>query len=289
MKIGFIGTGVMGRGIINNLLKADYEVVVYNRHMAGAESVIKNGAIWAATPGEVAEQTDVTFTMVGYPKDVEDVYYGTSGILAHASEGQILVDMTTSTPTLAEQLFAEGQQHGVHVVDAPVSGGDIGATNGTLSVMVGAEMTIYTKIFPILNVLGEKINLFGGAGKGQHAKMANQIMIASTMLGMAESLTYAKTAGLDLRDVIETLSGGGAQNWSLANLAPRILNRDFEPGFYAKHLLKDLRIALDEAKKMELELPATELAEQMYAKLSEEMELGNEGTQAIVKLWAQFN
>lgn len=289
MKIGFVGTGVMGRGIIDNFLKADYEMIVYNRHQTGAMAVIQHGAVWAATPAAVAKQAEVVFTMVGYPQDVEEVYYGTAGLFSQAQPGQVFVDMTTSTPSLAQKLAQDGEKYGVAVVDAPVSGGDVGAIDGTLSIMVGADINVYSKIRPLLEVIGKNINLFGGPGSGQHTKMANQIMIASTMLGMAESLTYAKAAGLDLRDVIDTLNAGGAQNWSLGHLAPRILQQDFEPGFYAKHLLKDLRIALDEAKHLGIDLPTTILAEKLYAKLSEEMELGSEGTQAIVKLWSQFN
>lgn len=288
MKIGFIGTGVMGRGIINNLLKANYDVVVYNRTKAHAQSVLDNGANWADGPKEIAEAADLVITMVGYPKDVEEQYYGDNGLFAGAHAGQIFVDMTTSTPTLAEQLATDGEKYGVKVLDAPVSGGDVGAKNGTLTIMAGGDQDAYDSLQPIFDVISKAANRFGVAGRGQHTKMANQIMIAATMLGMSEMMVYAKAADLDVAKVMETLAAGGAQNWSLDNYGPRVLAGDFEPGFYAKHLLKDLRIALDEAAKMNLSLPATDLAEALYTKLVEQKNLGDEGTQALVKLWAQY-
>lgn len=288
MKIGFIGTGVMGRGIINNLLKANYDVVVYNRTKAHAQSVLDNGATWADGPKAIAETADLVITMVGYPKDVEEQYYGDNGLFAGAHDGQIFVDMTTSTPTLAEQLATDGEKYGVKVLDAPVSGGDVGAKNGTLTIMAGGDQAAYDSLQPIFDVISKAANRFGVAGRGQHTKMANQIMIAATMLGMSEMMVYAKAADLDVAKVMETLAAGGAQNWSLDNYGPRVLAGDFEPGFYAKHLLKDLRIALDEAAKMDLSLPATDLAEALYTKLVEQKKLGDEGTQALVKLWAQY-
>ena len=288
MKIGFIGTGVMGRGIINNLLKANYDVVVYNRTKAHAHSVLDNGATWADGPKAIAEAADLVITMVGYPKDVEEQYYGDNGLFAGAHAGQIFVDMTTSTPTLAEQLATDGEKYGVKVLDAPVSGGDVGAKNGTLTIMAGGDQAAYDSLQPIFDVISKAANRFGVAGRGQHTKMANQIMIAATMLGMSEMMVYAKAAYLDVAKVMETLTDGGAQNWSLDNYGPRVLAGDFEPGFYAKHLLKDLRIALDEAAKMDLSLPATDLAEALYTKLVEQKNLGDEGTQALVKLWAQY-
>ena len=288
MKIGFIGTGVMGRGIINNLLQANYEVVVFNRTKAHAQSVLDNGATWADSPKEIAEAADLVITMVGYPKDVEEQYYGDNGLFAGSHAGQIFVDMTTSTPTLAEQLAVDGEKHDVKVLDAPVSGGDVGAKTGTLTIMAGGDEAAYDSLQPIFDVISKAANRFGVAGRGQHTKMANQIMIAATMLGMSEMMIYAKAADLDVAKVMATLSAGGAQNWSLDNYGPRVLAGDFEPGFYAKHLLKDLRIALDEAAKMNLSLPATDLAEALYTKLAEQKGLGDEGTQALVKLWAQF-
>lgn len=288
MKIGFIGTGVMGRGIINNLLKANCDVVVYNRTKAHAQSVLDNGATWADGPKAIAEAADLVITMVGYPKDVEEQYYGDNGLFAGAHAGQIFVDMTTSTPTLAEQLATDGEKYGVKVLDAPVSGGDVGTENGTLTIMAGGDQAAYDSLQPIFDVISKAANRFGVAGRGQHTKMANQVMIAATMLGMSEMMVYAKAADLDVARVMETLAAGGAQNWSLDNYGPRVLAGDFEPGFYAKYLLKDLRIALDEAAKMNLSLPATDLAEALYTKLVEQKNLGDEGTQALVKLWAQY-
>lgn len=288
MKIGFIGTGVMGKGIITNLLKADYDVTVYNRTKAHAQSVLDQGAIWADSPKEIAQVSDIVITMVGYPKDVLSQYYGDDGLFAGSRQGQIFIDMTTSEPTIAHRIAMDGLSRGVAILDAPVSGGDVGAKNGTLTIMAGGDEEAYQKVLPLFKVISKKAQLFGEAGQGQHTKMANQIMIAATMLGMSETMVYAKAAGLDVEKVMETLSAGGAQNWSLDNYGPRILNHDFKPGFYAKHLLKDLRIALDEAKKMSLDLPATQLAEKMYAKLSEDLDLGDEGTQALIKLWIQY-
>lgn len=288
-KIGFIGTGVMGTGIVTNLLKAGYAVTVYNRTQAHAQKVLDAGATWAETPAILTQQTDLIFTMVGYPADVEEVYFGATGIFSTAKAGQIVVDMTTSTPTLAAKIAAHATAHDIGALDAPVSGGDIGAQSGTLTTMVGGDQATYDTVLPVLNAVSKQVNLFGGAGAGQHTKMANQIMIAATMVGMSEMLVYAKAAKLDLQKVLTTLSSGGADNWSMDNYAPRILNGDFQPGFYAKHLLKDLRIALDEAAKMGLTLPGTQLAENLYQELAEEKQLGNEGTQALVKLWHQFN
>ncbi|QBO36464.1 NAD(P)-dependent oxidoreductase [Periweissella cryptocerci] len=288
-KIGFIGTGVMGTGIVTNLLKANYSVTVYNRTKAHAQRVLDAGATWADTPAALTQQSDIIFTMVGYPTDVENVYFGENGIFSTATAGQIVVDMTTSTPTLAAKIAAYATEHGIGALDAPVSGGDIGAKNGTLTTMVGGDQATYALVLPVLSAISKQVNLFGAAGAGQHTKMANQIMIAATMVGMSEMLVYAKAANLDLQKVLETLSSGGADNWSMDNYAPRIFKGDFQPGFYAKHLLKDLRIALDEAAKMDLDLPGTKLAEKLYQELAEEKQLGNEGTQALVKLWAQFN
>ncbi|MDN6900247.1 NAD(P)-dependent oxidoreductase [Oenococcus sicerae] len=288
MKIAFIGTGVMGTGIVNNFLKNGQEVTVYNRTKAHAQKLLDSGAKWADSAAEATLNHDFIFTMVGFPKDVEENYFGPKGILSVAKTGQILIDMTTSTPTLAKKIAATGEKIGIGVLDAPVSGGDIGARDGKLTTMVGGDLASYHKALPILASVSKKVNYFGAAGNGQHAKMANQIMIASTMLGLAEWLTYAKASGLDLQETLDTLSAGGADNWSMDTYAPRILKGDFQPGFYAKHLLKDLRIALDEADKLQLDLPATKLAEQLYAKLTDDKGLGYLGTQAIIKLWKQW-
>lgn len=285
MKIGFIGTGVMGTGIINNLLKAGNDVTVYNRTKAHAKEVLDNGAKWADTPAAATKNNDVVMSMVGFPQDVEQIYYGEDGILAAATPNQVLIEMTTSKPSLAQQLDQDAQKKGLHIIDAPVSGGDIGAKNGTLTMMVGGNKKDLEKITPLLKQFTNQIHYFGPAGSGQHAKMANQIMIAGTMTGMSEMLAYAKAAGLDLTEVINTVSSGAGENWSLSNYGPRILKDDYTPGFFAKHFLKDLRIALEEAEKMNLNLPATRDAKRLYEILVDEKGLGSDGTQALIELW----
>ena len=284
-KIGFIGTGVMGSGIINNLLKAHYDVDIYTRTKSRAEPLINEGAKWFATPKDVAENSDIIFSMVGFPKDVEDVYFKDNGIIAGLSEGKIVVDMTTSTPTLAKRIGEKAESIGVECIDAPVSGGDVGARDGKLTIMVGGSKKAFETLQPIFNIIGKTNHYFGSYGAGQHAKMANQIMIAGTMTGLTEMFVYAKAAGLDLSAVLETVEGGGGDNWSLENYGPRILNGDFKPGFYSKHFLKDLRIALDESEKMGLDLPATKQAKKLYETLVDEQNLGDDGTQALIKLW----
>lgn len=281
MKIGFIGTGVMGTGVINNLLRHGNEVTVYNRTKEHAAAVLANGASWAETPATATVGNEIVFTMVGFPTDVEQVYYGPDGILAAATKDQILVDMTTSSPSLAKKLAQAADQ----VVDAPVSGGDVGAQKGTLTVMLGGQQAVVEKIMPVLEQFSSSQHYFGPAGSGQHAKMANQIMIAGTMTGMTEMLVYAQRAGLDLAEVVRTVGGGAGANWSLSNYAPRILRDDYTPGFFAKHFLKDLRIALAEAERLQIQLPATAEAKRLYELLVDQEGLGDEGTQALVKLW----
>lgn len=289
MKIGFIGTGVMGTGIINNLLKAGHQLTVYNRTKKRADPVVKAGASWADTPAATTKDQDLVFTMVGYPQDVREVYFGEQGILSVAQPKQVIIDMTTSTPSLAQEIGQYGDEHGLSVLDAPVSGGDIGARNATLTVMVGGNKQAYEQVKSVLSQISQRINYFGSYGSGQHAKMANQIMIAGTMTGLTEMLVYAKAAKLDLPTVLETLSSGGADNWSMENYVPRIFKDDYSPGFFAKHFLKDLRIALDEADKMNLKLPATNQAKLLYEQLVDDLGLGDDGTQALVKLWWQGN
>lgn len=264
MKLGFIGTGVMGSAVVRHLLEAGHEVAVYNRTKAKADPLVTEGAVWADTPKAVAEQSNILFTMVGYPKDVEEIYYGESGIFSADVSGRILVDLTTSTPTLAEKIAKTAKEKGADALDAPVSGGDLGAKNGTLTIMVGGEESVYDQVLPLFKEFGTTFTLHGSAGKGQHTKMANQIMIAGTMTGMTEMLVYAQKNGLDLEKVIETLSGGSAANWSLSNYSTRILKEDYTPGFFVKHFIKDLKIALEEAEKMNLVLPATIQALKLY-------------------------
>lgn len=283
-KIGFIGVGVMGASIVKHLLKDGYEVNVYNRTKSKADEVVSLGAIWQDTPKAVTIESDIVFTIVGYPKDVEEVYYSEDGIFAGATSEKILVDMTTSTPSLAQKIFATGRERKIEVLDAPVSGGDLGAKNGTLTIMVGGTKEAYQFVEPIFNVFSGKVKLQGAAGSGQHTKMANQIMIAGTMVGMSELLVYANAAGLELESVLDTVGGGSAQNWSLTNYAPRILREDFTAGFFVKHFVKDLKIALAEAEKMDIQLPGTSLAKELYEKL-ENQGHGNDGTQALINVY----
>lgn len=285
MKVGFIGTGVMGTGIITNLLKKGTPVAVFNRTKAHAQKVLDLGAQWVDSPSSLAGQSDVVFTMVGFPQDVEEVYYGDQGLFKNVHAGEYLVDMTTSSPALDQRIAQDGDKLGLHVLDAPVSGGDVGAKNGTLTVMVGGEKEDLKALRPLFDQFSADVNYFGPAGSGQNAKMANQIMVAGTMTGMTEALVYAKAAGLDLDQVIQTLQGGAAENFSLGSYGPRILKQDYTPGFFAKHFLKDLRIALQTADQMQLDLPATKEAKRLYEVLVDDQGLGDEGTQALIKLY----
>ena len=285
MRIGFIGTGVMGTGMIANLIKNGFYVTVYNRTKAHAQKAVELGAQWADTPKELTKLVDVIISIVGFPKDVEEVYYGENGVFAGAHAGLTVVDMTTSSPSLAERISATATELNIKSLDAPVSGGDLGAKNGTLTIMVGGEVATYEAMLPIFQAMGKSMHLFGGAGSGQRTKLANQIMIAGTMLGMSETLVFAEKAGLDGQAVIDTLSGGSAANWSLQNYGPRVLAGDYNPGFYIKHFIKDLRLAIDEAEQMEIDLPMLDLAKKLYVKLQDEDGLGDLGTQALIKYY----
>lgn len=283
-KIGFIGLGVMGGAITKHLLKAGYSVYLYNRSPKKAAPYVELGGILEASPTEVAKKSDVIFTMVGFPTDVEDIYFGENGIFQTEVAGKYLVDLTTSTPTLAKKIFETAAKKGAYALDAPVSGGDLGAQKGTLTLMGGGEEDTFQSLLPILENFATTLTYQGPAGSGQHTKMANQIMIAGTMTGLTELLVYAQKAGLDLEKVLKTVGGGSAANWSLTNYAPRILREDFTPGFFVKHFIKDLKIALDEAEKMGLDLPATQEAEKLYEKLAENG-FENDGTQSLIKLY----
>lgn len=285
--IGFIGLGVMGSSMVKHLLNAGYTVNVYNRTKSKSEPLVELGAVWCDTPAQVTQKSDVVMTMVGYPSDVESVYFDSDfGIFSADVTNKYLIDLTTSTPTLAVRIFEHAQKNKAHALDAPVSGGDVGAKNGTLTTMVGALQEDFERVENLLNVFSRKVKRQGLAGAGQHTKMANQIMIAGTMTGLTELLVYAKAAGLNPEDVLDTVGAGSAANWSLSNYGPRILNDDFAAGFYVKHFLKDLRIALDEAKALGLELPATKTAEEVYAQLAE-AGFGELGTQSLIKLYVK--
>jgi len=281
--VGFIGTGVMGKSMAGHLMKAGYPVVVYNRTRARAEELLASGAVWKDTPAEVAQAADVIITIVGYPSDVEAVYLGENGILANAKPGSYAIDMTTSSPLLAEKLYEEGKKKGIHVLDAPVSGGDVGAKNKTLTIMAGGDAVDFEAIKPVLEAMGQNIILQGRAGAGQHTKMCNQIAIASNMMGVAEAIVYAERAGLDPEQVLGSIGSGAAGSWSLANLAPRMINGDFEPGFYIKHFIKDMNIAIESAEAMGMNTPGLALAKSLYDKLAEQG-YEDKGTQAIYLL-----
>lgn len=283
-KIGFIGTGVMGASIVKHLLHAGHEVTVYTRTASKAQPLLELGASWATTPAEASRDQDIIFTMVGYPQDVEQVYCGEEGIFSAAKRGTVVVDMTTSEPTLAKKIYEQGQAIGLHTIDAPVSGGDVGAKNGTLSLMIGGDEQIVERIRPVLETFGANIVYQGHAGSGQHTKMCNQIVIAAGMIGVCESMAYGLKAGLSMEDVLKSISSGAAGSWSLTNLAPRMLAEDLEPGFYIKHFIKDMKIALDEAEQMNLQLPGLTLAKQLYDTLLEQG-YGEKGTQALIKYY----
>jgi 3-hydroxyisobutyrate dehydrogenase len=282
--VGFIGTGVMGNSMAGHLLAAGYPLIVYTRTKEKANGLLEKGAGWANTPKDVANAANVIFTIVGDPKDVEEVYLGENGLIPNSKENTYLIDMTTSTPTLAVKIQQEAKKLGLHALDAPVSGGDIGAREARLSIMVGGEYEDFQAVEPILNILGTNIVYQGKAGSGQHTKMCNQITIASNMIGVCEALVYASKAGLDPELVLKSISTGAAGSFSLSNLGPRMLKGDFEPGFYIKHFIKDMNIALNEAEKMGMETPGLALAKSLYEQLSEQGEALS-GTQALYKYW----
>jgi 3-hydroxyisobutyrate dehydrogenase len=282
--IGFIGTGVMGKSMAGHFLSEGYPVIVYNRTKGKADELLKQGARWASTTKEVAEQATVIFTMVGYPTDVEEVYFGEQGIITNGKPNTYVIDMTTSTPTLAAKIYEEALKKNIYAVDAPVSGGDIGAKEATLSIMIGGDKEVYAKLEPLFNRLGTNVVYQGKAGAGQHTKMCNQIAIASNMIGVCEAIVYARKAGLDPERVLTSITSGAAGSWSLSNLAPRMIEGQFEPGFYIKHFIKDMNIALTEAEGMGMETPGLTLAKKMYDQLADNGD-ENSGTHALYKYW----
>ncbi|XKE93758.1 NAD(P)-dependent oxidoreductase [Metaplanococcus flavidus] len=288
MKVGFIGTGVMGNSLVKHLLDEGHEVSVYTRTASKAQNLVEAGAEWQESPKMVAMDAEVIFTMVGYPSDVEEIYFGEEGIINNAKEGTVLVDMTTSKPELAREIFKAALQKGLSALDAPVSGGDIGARNGLLSIMVGGEESSFKQVQPLLDLFGGNIVYQGPAGSGQHTKMCNQIIIASNMMGVSESLIYALKAGLDPETVLLSISSGAAGSWSLSNLAPKMISRNFEPGFYIKHFIKDMKIALEEADLMGLDLPALRLSLRLFENLAENG-YQDKGTQALIVQYEDTN
>lgn len=293
-KIGWIGTGVMGAAMCSNLLAAGFGLAVHSRTKSKAEALLEQGADWCDTPAEIAEQSDVIVTMLGYPADVRAIVLGDeesqdgglSGLLSHCSGGEVLVDMTTSEPALAAEIAERAAAKGVASIDAPVSGGDVGARNGTLSIMIGGDAEAVARLKPFWEVLGSKWVLQGGPGAGQHTKMVNQILIASTMVGICEALLYAQEAGLDAEQVLESVASGAAGSWSLSNLAPRMLAGNFDPGFYIEHFVKDMSIAQAEAANLGSPTPGLSLALERYKQLLAEGH-GRLGTQALVLAMAK--
>ncbi|MCL4107071.1 UNVERIFIED_CONTAM: hypothetical protein GTU68_050302 [Idotea baltica] len=263
-RIGWIGTGVMGASMCGHLMKAGFAATVYSRTKSKAEGLTNDGAAWADSPKAVAENSDVVFSIVGFPSDVREVILGSQGALAGMKPGGILVDMTTSQPSLAVEIFEAAQAANVHSVDAPVSGGDIGAKNGTLSIMIGGESNVVKALQPCWDAMGQTIVHQGPAGAGQHTKMVNQTLIATGMIGVCEALLYGFKAGLDLETVMKSVASGAAGSWSLSNLGPRIIANNFDPGFFVEHFVKDMGIVLEESRRMGLSMPGLALGFQMY-------------------------
>jgi 3-hydroxyisobutyrate dehydrogenase len=288
LRVGWIGTGVMGSPMCGHLLAAGFPVKVFNRSKERALSLVEQGAQWCASPAATAEGVDVVVTIVGYPADVRQVVLGEQGVLATAAEGTTIVDMSTSEPQLAQEIFDAAAAKGVSSLDAPVSGGDVGARNASLVIMVGGRQEAFDTALPVFRRLGQAVTYEGGPGAGQHTKMVNQIAIASGMIGVCEALLYASRAGLDVAKVIETISPGAAGSWSLANYGPRALRGDFEPGFKIDHFIKDLGIALEEARRMKLALPGLALADQLYIAAAAQGR-GQRGTHALLLALAQLS
>jgi 3-hydroxyisobutyrate dehydrogenase len=287
-RIGWIGLGVMGSSMAGHLLDAGYAVTLTTRSRPKADHLLGAGATWAATPADVAARSEMVFSMVGYPDDVRQVILGSEGALAGSRPGTVLVDMTTSEPSLAVEIAKAAGAEGVHALDAPVSGGDVGARTGTLSIMVGGHEDVLEAVRPCLEAMGSTILRHGGPGTGQHTKMVNQILIASTMVAMAEGLIYAYRVGLDIEQVLASVTPGAAGSWTLSNLAPRVVAGNLNPGFLVDHLVKDLGIALAEAKRARLALPGLALANQLYVALQAQGR-GRDGTQALVYALASLS
>jgi 3-hydroxyisobutyrate dehydrogenase len=281
--IGFIGLGIMGQSMAGHLLAGGFGLNVYNRTKSKADGLVSRGATWFDTPGEVAAHSDLVITIVGFPRDVEEVYFGPQGIIAHAKNA-ILVDMTTSSPSLARDIAQEAAKKGLGALDAPVSGGDVGARDAKLTIMVGGSQEVFDQALPVLRLMGTSIILQGGAGMGQHTKMCNQIVIASNIMGVAEGLAYAKKVGLDPSTVLQSIGGGAASGFQLNVLGTRMIAGDYAPGFYIEHFIKDLTIALAEAKKLDLDLPGLSQAKKLYDQMVVKG-LGRDGTQGLLQLY----
>lgn len=285
-RIAFIGIGVMGKSMAGHLLDAGYSLTVYNRTQSKADDLVARGAIWADSPAAAAAGADIVITIVGFPTDVEETYFGDFGVFKTIKTGALVIDMTTSSPLLAKRIAEAAAQKGIGALDAPVSGGDLGAREARLSIMVGGEKSDFDRAMPLFDIMGKNIQLQGPAGSGQYTKMCNQIAIASGMVAIGEALAYAKAAGLEPKQVLASIETGAAGSWSLSNLAPRALDGDFAPGFFVKHFIKDMGIALESAVEMGLKLPGLELAKSLYDKLSAQGG-ADEGTQALFRFYME--
>lgn len=285
-SIAFIGTGVMGRSMAGHLLRAGHTLHVHNRTKEKAQTLLEAGATWHDTPGAAAAQADFVITIVGYPHDVEQTYFGPEGVLARARPGAVLIDMTTSSPVLARKIAAEAQAKNLSALDAPVTGGDVGAREARLVILVGGDEAAFARARPLFEIMGKSITLHGGPGSGQLCKLANQVAIASNMMGWCEALAFARAAGLDAARVLESIGGGAAGSVSMNVLGPRALRGDFAPGFYVKHFMKDMRLALDCAAELRLDLPGLAAARKLYDQV---IARGWEdcGTQALWRLYAE--
>lgn len=281
-KIGFIGVGVMGSSMVRNLMKHGFEVSIYTRTKKKAESVIEDGAIWCDSVKECVKDKDVVITIVGYPKDVEEVYFGEDGIIANVPQGSTIIDMTTTSPTLSKKIYEAAKEKGVHALDAPVSGGDTGAKNGTLAIMVGGDKEVFDQALDVFEAMGKNIVYEGKAGSGQHCKMANQIALSGTLASVCEAITYAKSVGLDTKTMLDTIATGAAGSWQLSNNGYKMLEGNYDPGFYVEHYIKDMRIALEEAQKENLSLPILSEVLGMFEEL-DEMGESRSGTQVLIK------
>ncbi len=288
MKLGWIGLGVMGNAMCGHLMAAGHQLYIHNRTRSKAENLIARGATWCETPKMVAGNSDVIFSIVGFPPDVQSVILGQEGILAGAKQGAVVVDMTTSSPELAASIHAQAKSRGIDALDAPVSGGDIGARDATLAIMVGGDRSAFERTLPLFQIMGKNIAYMGDPGAGQHTKMCNQILIAGTMIGTVESLLYAQRAGMNQDEVIDVIGQGAASSWTINNLGRRIAQKDFNPGFFIKHFIKDMGIALSEARRMKLSLPGLALVHQFYM-AARAAELEELGTQGLYRVLAEMN
>lgn len=287
-KIGWIGTGVMGKHMCSHLMNHGYQMSVYTRTKEKSTDLLNKGATWCSSPIELAQNSDVVFSIVGFVKDVDDVLIGEKGAIHGLKKGGILVDMTTSSPALAKKIDSISKEKGCYSIDAPVSGGDIGARNANLSIMVGGNKTVYDALIPLFETMGKNIKYMGESGSGQNTKMVNQILISTTMIGVVEGLLYGYKAGLNLEDIISVVEKGAAGSWSISNYGPRIVNLNYDPGFFVEHFIKDLNIAMEEAKRMNLNLPGLQLSLRLYDELKK-LGHGKKGTHSLMLALAKMN